>query len=133
VQTAGAQQDSSLMEFQLDGEDYLLVTRRDGKRAGFDLTTGAWISEIEGAQAKAIETGLGLNIPPLIPIPHGVGMRYSLQVANRTNAFGNLKATANVNIYGPNLAIRLTGIALNSPEPTPVDLEGEAAQAASSA
>ncbi len=109
---------SGTLEVQLDGEGYQLVTRSDGKRVGFDLNTGEWIAEIEGAYTLDILTGLGLNTPPAIRIPHEAGMTYTVQIASRETAYGNTEAPANVNIFGPGFVLNLTDLVLNSPGET---------------
>jgi CSLREA domain-containing protein/uncharacterized repeat protein (TIGR01451 family) len=131
AQSAGmGQQDGEILEFQLDGEGYLLITRSDGKRAGFDPITGAWIGEIEGAAQVDILTGLGLNTSPAIQLPHVTGMTYQAQVSSRETAFGNSEATANVNIFGAGFAVRLIGLQINSPEAVPVPLGSQSVAAA---
>jgi hypothetical protein len=117
----------SPIQFQLDGEGYLLITRSDGKRVGRDLVTGELINEIDGALEAPLTTGFGFNTPPMLEIPHEAGMTYSLQVANRDNAFANLEAEANVNIFGDGFAVRVTGLRLDSQGATPVALPISAA------
>jgi hypothetical protein len=48
-------------------------------------------------------------------------------VSNRETAFGNLSALADVSIFGPEFAVRLTGLQINSPELTPIDFGNERA------
>lgn len=115
LQDMQAAQIGDIIEFQLDGEGYLLVTRSDGQRAGFDLATGQWIAEIEGAQSADVLTGLGYNTPPAIRIPHQAGMTYSLQVASRETRFGNSEDVANVNIFGTGFAMKVTDLKLIAP------------------
>jgi hypothetical protein len=121
AQSTGAAAGSAI-QFQLDGEGYLLITRSDGKRVGRDLATGELINEIDGATELPQTTGFGFNTPPIIELIHEAGMTYSLQVANRDNAYGNIEAEANVNIFGDGFAVRLTGLKVNSPGATPVEL-----------
>ena len=114
------------LEVQLDGEGYQLVTRSDGKQVGFNLNTGEWIAEIEGAYTIDILTGLGLNTPPAIRIPHEAGMTYTVQIASRATAYGNTEAPANVNIFGPGFVLNLTDLVLNSPIETAASTAGAA-------
>jgi uncharacterized repeat protein (TIGR01451 family) len=109
------QSSDSMMEFDLSGEGYLLITRSDGKRAGFDLSTGQWIAEIEGAQAVPIALGLGFNTPSAVHIPHSAGMTYSVQVASRETAFGNAQGAADVNIAGPGFGMNVRDLVLDAP------------------
>ncbi len=106
---------SSAYEFQLEGEGYLMVTRNDGLRAGFDAATGQFISEIPGAEVIVNPTGL-LNIPGGIRIPHVAGATYALRISDRPNVFGNMAATADVNILGDGFVTRLTGLKIDSAE-----------------
>lgn len=123
MDTAGDAQviDGEMISFQLGGEGHLLITRNDGLRFGYDVATESWINEIEGAEQELMTGGLDLNIPPILRIPHVAGATYGIQVSNRETALGNTTATANVNIFGGGLAIRLTDLPLNSPELTPVE------------
>ncbi len=114
---APAYQSSGMLEFDLNGEGYLLVTRSDGKRAGFDLLTGQWISEIEGAQEVPILLGLGFNNPSAVHVPYSAGMTYSVQVASRKTAFGNAQGTADLNIAGPGFGMNVRELVLDAPEP----------------
>ncbi|MFZ1772122.1 MAG: choice-of-anchor Q domain-containing protein, partial [Caldilinea sp.] len=109
------QSSDSMMEFDLSGEGYLLITRSDGKRAGFDLHTGRWIAEIDGAQEVPIALGLGLNTPSAVHIPHSAGMTYSVQVASRETAFGNAQGAADVNIAGPGFGMNVRNLVLDAP------------------
>ncbi|MCO5212373.1 MAG: hypothetical protein M9936_21960 [Caldilinea sp.] len=114
--TAPALQSSdSMMQFDLSGEGYLLVTRSDGKRAGYDLGTGQWIAEIDGAQEVPIALGMGLNTPSAVHIPHSAGMTYSVQVASRETAFGNTQGAADVNIAGPGFGMNVKDLVLDAP------------------
>jgi len=137
TETNTSQRIVGTVEVQLDGEGYPLVTRSDGKQVGFDLNTGEWISEIEGAESVEMLLGLGLNIPPAIQIPHEEGMSYGVQIASRETAYGNTEAPANVNISGPGFAVRVTDLVLNSPESQPIssteDALGQDAQLTTSA
>lgn len=76
-----------------------------------------------------LTTGFGFNTPPMLEIPQQAGMTYSLQVANRINAFANLEAEASVNIFGDGFAVRVTGLRLDSQGATPVTLPVSAADA----
>lgn len=105
---------NNMVEFDLDGEGYLLVTRSDGLRVGNDLTTGQWISEIDGAQQVIIATGL-YNTPAAIHIPHEAGMTYSVQVASRDTVYGNSDSTVSVNVAGPGFGMNITDLALIAP------------------
>lgn len=106
---------SSSYEFQLDGEGYLMITRSDGKRAGYDRATGAFIAEIPGAEQIMNPGGMGLNIPDNILIPHTAGMSYTLQISDRPNAYGNPSTTTSLNIMGDSFVTRLKGLKLDSP------------------
>lgn len=106
--------DQAAYDFQLDGEGYLMITRSDGLRAGFDSATGAFIGEIPGSDQIFRESGL-LNIPNIIRVPHAAGMTYSLRIADRANAYGNQSPTANLNIFGQGFVTRLKGLKLDSP------------------
>ena len=108
---------SGRLEFDLNGEGYLLVTRSDGKRAGFDLLTGQWIAEIEGAQEVPLALGLGFNNPAAVHLPYSAGMTYSVQVASRKTAFGNAQGTADLNIAGPGFGMNVRDVVLNAPKP----------------
>ena len=102
-------------EFQLEGEGRLMITRSDGKRAGIDPVTGAFVAEIPGAEEVPYEGGSGLDIPSGIRILHETGMTYNLRVSDTHNAFGNASATADLNIFGPGTVTRLTGLKIDSP------------------
>ncbi|MBX3014395.1 MAG: DUF11 domain-containing protein [Caldilineaceae bacterium] len=128
LQGIDLQLNSGILEVQLDGEGYQLVTRSDGKRVGFDLTTGEWIAEVEGAYTIDILTGLGLNTPPAIRIPHEEGMTYTVQIASRATAYGNTEAPANVNIFGPGFVLNLTDLVLNSPDVATADSSADLMQ-----
>ena len=115
--------ETDMLEFQLDGEGYLLITRSDGLRVGYDPVASQYVYEIPGAEEVQVVTGIGLNAPPLYRVPATPGYTYSVQVSNRDNALGQLTATANVNILGPGYVLRLKNLQMNSAEPTPVDSE----------
>ncbi len=119
--------DDPWVEFQLDGEGYLLVTRNDGLRAGMDLATGAWISEIEGAEQRPFAAGTGLRTPPLLRLPHAAGATYQIQIAPRDTAFG-YAAPVGLNVFAPGYAARLTQLGLASTPVAPTAL-GDAAPA----
>ncbi len=102
-------------DFQLEGEGYLLITRSDGKRAGTD-PSGQFIAEIPGAEEIDTTSGLGLNIPNILRIPHEPGMTYSISISDRENAYGNLAAPADLTIIGPGVVVRLKGLKIDSPE-----------------
>lgn len=95
----------------LMGEGYPLVTRSDGKRAGFDPATGAWISEIEGAQALEVSYGLSANVPPVIQIPYAPGLTYSVSLAGSHPASG-APVPASLSISGPDFAASVSGLTL---------------------
>jgi len=114
VVAADAQATLPTYDFELDGEGYIMITRSDGLRAGFNPTTGAFIGEIPGSEQVFNTTGLGFNIPNIIRIPHTAGMTYSVRVADRPTEYGNTKAVANLNIYGGTFIARLKGIKLDS-------------------
>ncbi len=120
--------DSSVIEFQLDGEGYLLVTRDDGLRAGMDLATGAWIGEIEGAEQRSVAAGTALYTPPVVRLPHVAGATYQIQLVSRDTAFGH-DSTVGLNVFVPGYSARLTQLRLASTTVAPVAL-GEAVQAA---
>ena len=104
----------SAYDFQLDGEGYLMITRSDGKRAGFDAT-GQFIAEIPGAEPVPFAAGDGRNLPNPIHIPHEKGMTYQMSVTNRPNAYGNQSAMANINIIGNGFLVHLKNLKLDSP------------------
>jgi len=118
---ANLQAEQFTIQFQLDGEGYLLITRSDGQRAGYDPVTGEFIAEISGTVEVPVVTGLGFNVPPAIQIPHEPGMTYGAQVSNRENAYGNFEAEANLSIMGPDYAMYLEGLKIDSPEPILID------------
>ena len=113
--------DEPWIEFQLDGEGYLLVTRDDGLRAGMELATGAWIGEIGGAEQRPFAAGTGLHTPPLLRLPHAAGATYQIQIAPRDTAFGHA-ATVGLNVFAPGYAVRLTQLHLASPPVVPIAL-----------
>jgi hypothetical protein len=110
-----AAEPSPTYEFQLEGEGSLLITRSDGKRAGIDPATGAFLAEIPGTEQLPVEGGGGLNIPATIRIEHEAGMTYNLRVADIHNAYGNSSATADLNIFGAGYVTRLKGLKIDSP------------------
>ena len=107
---------SSVYEFQLEGEGYLMITRSDGLRAGADATTGGFVAEIPGAEQVLIEDGMGLSVPGIVRIPHQAGMTYAMRITDRPNAYGNASATANLIIYGDGFITRLVGLKIDSSE-----------------
>jgi VCBS repeat-containing protein len=114
MSTQNLQTASSAYDFQLEGEGYLMITRSDGKRVGVD-PTGRFIAEIPGAEQVDYMTGLGLNIPNTLHVPHTAGMTYKLSISNRPNAYGNQVATADVFISGEGYLTRLKGLKIDSP------------------
>ena len=62
-----------------------------------------------------MDTGLGLNIPPPLNVPHLPGSTYTLSVSGRNNMLGNPSGTANVNILRNGSAVRLVGLEMNAP------------------
>ncbi|MCP4536989.1 MAG: tandem-95 repeat protein, partial [Chloroflexi bacterium] len=119
-------QSTVTLEFQLDGEGYLLITRSGGERVGYDPLTGEFIAEIPGAEEVFVNTGLGFNAPPMIRILHEPGMTYDVQITNRENAYINTEAEANLNIFGPGYVMRLRGLKIDSPEPISLDFSERA-------
>jgi len=105
-----------VIEFQLDGEGYFLVTRSDGKRVGYHLTNGSSILEIPGAEQLPIVGGFGLNIPSGIRIVHQPGMTYAVTIASRDTAYGNPEATVRFNVSGPNYVVSVTNLKLTMPQ-----------------
>ncbi|MEM8860836.1 MAG: choice-of-anchor Q domain-containing protein, partial [Chloroflexota bacterium] len=108
--------DTNPLDIQLDGEAHILITRNeDGKRFGSDLTTGALIDEIDGAERILNTNGMGLKLPGTMRIPHTAGSTYTIEIANRDTAFGNTAAPVNLSIFGLGKAFRLTDLDLNDP------------------
>ncbi len=105
----------SSYDFQLEGEGFLLITRSDGKRAGVD-PAGTFIAEIPGAQEIDYLTGLELNIPNILRIPHEPGYTYRISISDRPTAYGNQAALADLSIIGPGLVARLKGLKIDSSE-----------------
>ncbi|MEM8860479.1 MAG: hypothetical protein AAGD96_19320, partial [Chloroflexota bacterium] len=110
-----ASADSDPYRFQLDGEGYILVTRNDGKRIGYDLTTGDQINEISGAFFNIVSTGFGYNTPNSFEIPHTSGATYTIQLANRESTFGLMANNVDLRISGPGKGFSLDGLDLNNP------------------
>jgi uncharacterized repeat protein (TIGR01451 family) len=102
------------LEFQFAGEGYFIITRSDGLAAGFDALTGAFTSNLPGAEPVDYAQGFGLNHVPAIRLPHQTGTQYTVQVVSRGTALGNSESTAEFNILGPGYMVRLTNLQLDA-------------------
>lgn len=104
-------EDTPQVSVSLSGAGLPLVTRADGKRAGFDPVTGEWISEIPGAQAISVSYGLSANVPPVIQIPHEANQTYSVELAAAPWA-PDPQALVSLNVAGPDFMASVGGLIL---------------------